>query len=116
MKNLAPSATASRATATPRLRRAAPPPPTHLEPPERVLWGEVHQAFMLDDAASLALFRSALEAHQRARRCREAIDRDGEAVRDRWQQLKPHPLLSAERDARAAFLAAMRALNLDLGA
>jgi hypothetical protein len=48
------------------------------------------------------------------RRCRQAIDRDGEAVRDRWQQLKPHPLLSAERDARAAFLAAFRQLNLDL--
>lgn len=115
MKKLPPSGALLRAPIA-RPRRAAPPPPTHLEPPERALWSEVHAAFVLDDAASLALFRSALEAHQRARRCREAIDRDGEAVRDRWNQLKPHPLLSAERDARAAFLAAMRALNLDLGA
>ena len=48
------------------------------------------------------------------RRCREAIDRDGETVVDRFKQVKGHPLLAAERDARAAFLAGMRMLNLDI--
>jgi hypothetical protein len=62
----------------------------------------------------LALLRTTLEAHQRTRHCREAIDRDGEALADRFGQLKPHPLLAAERDARSAFLAGMKALNLDL--
>ncbi len=92
------------------------PPPAHLEPVEQAMWLAFLAGHTFDDAASLAMLRTALEAHQRARRCREQIDRDGEAIKDRFGQLKPHPLLAAERDARAAFLSAMRALNLDLGA
>jgi len=79
------------------------------------MWRDITTEFSFDDPASLALLRSALEAHQRARRCRLVIDVEGEGVRDRFQQLRAHPLLAAERDARAAFLSAMRALNLDLG-
>jgi hypothetical protein len=79
------------------------------------MWREIIAEFSFDDPASLALLRSALEAHQRSRRCRLAIARDGETVRDRFGQVRAHPLLPTERDARAAFLAAMRVLNLDLG-
>ncbi len=98
-----------------RPKRADAAVPKHLEPPERELWRGLLATFRLEDVASLSLLTTALEAHQRARRCREQVDRDGEAVRDRFGQVKPHPLLTAERDARAAYLAAMRALNLDLG-
>jgi phage terminase small subunit len=91
------------------------PPPAHLEPPEADLWSALLTDFTFADPASLALLEEALSAHQRARRCREMIDRDGETVLDKWKQVKPHPLLPAERDARAAFLAAMRMLNLDIG-
>src|SRR5690348_6157715 len=90
--------------------RDLPRAPRHLEPSERRLWSQIVAAFDFGDPASQAVLRTALEAHMRARRCREAIDRDGESVRDRFDQLKPHPLLSAERDARAAFLQVMRAL------
>ena len=92
-----------------------PSSPAHLEKPEKALWRELVGSHKFDDAASLALLRTALEAHQRARRCREAIDAAGEAVTDRFGQVKPHPLIPAERDARAAFILAMRTLNLDLG-
>jgi hypothetical protein len=78
------------------------------------MWRDLTAAHRFDDPASLALLRTTLEAHQRARRCRETIDREGEAVKDRFDQIKPHPLLAAERDARSAFLMGMRALNLDL--
>ena len=98
-----------------RPKRATPPAPKHLEAHERDLWAKLHEAYRLDDAASLALLATTLEAHQRARRCRLAIDRDGETVKDRFDQLKPHPLLPTERDARAAWLAGIRVLNLDLG-
>jgi P27 family predicted phage terminase small subunit len=91
------------------------PPPKHLERQERVLWNQIVGVYKFDDAASRSMLLAAMEAHQRARRCREVIDRDGETVTDRWGQLKPHPILNAERDARAAFIAAMKALNLDLG-
>lgn len=95
--------------------RRPPPAPRHLEAVEKRLWREVTTDFAFEDSASLALLRSALEAHQRARRCRLAIDKEGMTTRDRFGQLRAHPLIGAERDARAAFLAAMRALNLDLG-
>ncbi len=100
---------------TPPVRAKSPAAPRHLEPEERRMWRDITTEFSFDDPASLALLRSALEAHQRARRCRLVIDQEGEAVRDRFNQSRAHPLLAAERDARAAFLAAMRALNLDLG-
>lgn len=78
------------------------------------MWRDWTQAHRFEDEASLALLRTTLEAHQRSRHCREAIDKDGEAVKDRFGQLKPHPLLAAERDARSAFFAGMKSLNLDL--
>jgi phage terminase small subunit len=92
----------------------APAAPKHLESPERKLWTELTEQFAFADAASVAMLQVALESHMRARRCREKIDADGEAIQDRFGQTKPHPLLAAERDARAAFLSAMRTLNLDL--
>lgn len=94
----------------------AVPAPSHLELPEKQLWLGLTGVHRFDDAASLAMLRTTLEAHQRARRCRERIDAEGETIRDRFGQLKPHPLLPAERDARAAFLAGIKALNLDVEA
>ena len=40
---------------------------------------------------------------------------DGQTTTDRWGQTKPHPLLAAARDHRAAWLAALRQLNLSIG-
>jgi hypothetical protein len=64
-------------------------------------------------AAALELLDAALQAWGRMRRCRAQIDKDGEAVKDRWGQTRAHPLLIAERGARDSFLKAMRLLNLD---
>lgn len=97
-----------------RSARDLAPAPEHLDRPEADLWAAIVEDYRFEDAASIALLAAAMEARQRARRCREAIDRDGETINDRFGQLKPHPLLAAERDARAAFLAAMRLLNLDI--
>jgi phage terminase small subunit len=88
--------------------------PKHLPAAERRLWDEITAAHRFDDPASLAALTTALEACARARKCREQIDRDGETVRDRFGQLRAHPLLGAERDARHQFLAAMKILRLDL--
>ena len=49
----------------------------------------------------------------RSRRCRIAIDKDGEVWRDAKGNLRPHPLLNAERSARASFIGCMRLLRLD---
>ena len=94
--------------------RKEPPPPKHLAVPERRLWTAILRENLLDSEAALSILRSTLEAHQRARTCRETVDLEGAIYRDRFDQPKPHPLIAAERDARAAFVSGMRALNLDL--
>jgi hypothetical protein len=68
----------------------------------------------LDSAprAAVAVLATALEAHRRSRECREAILREGMTITGRDGQAKAHPLLAVERDARRAFLAAVRALGL----
>ena len=89
------------------------PVPKHLEPEEATLWRSITAEYQLDDDAALMLLSTALECRGRLRRIRLVIDREGESVRDRWGQSKPHPLLPAERGARDSFAKLMRALNLD---
>lgn len=91
-----------------------PPVPKHLKAVEADMWRKIVSEHKFDDIASLALLRTALESHQRARMCREAVDKDGMTSRDRFGNIRPHPLLATERDARAAFLQAVRSLNLDI--
>jgi P27 family predicted phage terminase small subunit len=94
---------------------ASPPPPDHLGEPERQIWRDVFSDFKLETRAAHHILVSALEAHQRARECREAIKAKGMTVGGKDGQLmRPHPLLAVERDARQAWLAGIRALGLEL--
>jgi hypothetical protein len=95
--------------------RRPPSPPEHLEEPERQLWIQLTARFEFDDVASLELLNAALEARCRSRRCRISIEKDGEVWLDHHGDLRPHPLLAAERSARAHFLQCVRALRLDEG-
>jgi hypothetical protein len=56
---------------------------------------------------------TALEAHQRARECREVILRDGPTVTGRDGQLRVHPVLAVEHDARAAWVSKLLGLTYD---
>ena len=64
--------------------RKGPPPPKHLALPERRLWEAILRENLLDNEAALSILRSTLEAHQRARTCRETVDREGAIYRDRF--------------------------------
>ena len=97
-----------------KLATSAPRPPKHLGKPGRALWKAVQDDFALDDAAGLALLTAACDARDRAEAAREAIARDGMTFRDSKGNPRPHPLLAVERDARAAAVSALRALNLDI--
>jgi P27 family predicted phage terminase small subunit len=89
----------------PRTDFDLPPPPDHLGERERQIWREVLDDFDLSTRAAHRVLETALEAHQRAREARETIERDGMTVTGRDGQLRPHPLLAVERDARQAWLA-----------
>jgi P27 family predicted phage terminase small subunit len=89
-------------------------PPKHLSREAKKLWRDILDEFDLSDSAGLRILQTALEAMDRAQAARQAIDLEGMTVLDKFGQLKPHPLLPTERDSRAAFLAGLKALSLDL--
>lgn len=78
------------------------------------MWRSILDDFDIDDSAGLSLLESALRCWDRAHECRDVIDKEGLQIRDRFEQLKPHPLLASERDAWAGYRAALKQLNLDV--
>jgi phage terminase small subunit len=110
----------------PGAHRAAPPalpprpiphlpaPPEHLAEPERALWTAWVRAYSFSETASLSLLDATLCAHMRHRTAREQVAREGATLVDRFGHMKPHPLLTVERDARAQFMQGMKLLRLDL--
>ena len=90
-----------------------PKPPPELSPTGKKLWRAILAEWPITDSVHLAVLRTALESLDRADRCRAIVDREGEVIKDRFGQAKPHPLLAAERDARSSFLQAVKTLGLD---
>ncbi|MBA4389980.1 MAG: hypothetical protein C0399_03480 [Syntrophus sp. (in: bacteria)] len=88
--------------------------PGHLSKQAKKLWTAILSEYSIEDAAGLHILRVALEAFDRAQAARELIDKDGLTITDKFNQVKPHPLLPTERDSRAAFLAGLKALSLDI--
>lgn len=78
------------------------------------LWKRILDEYQIQDQAGLLILRTALEAFDRMREAQEIIAREGAQVMDRFQQWKAHPLLTVEKDSRAALLQALKSLNLDL--
>ncbi len=86
--------------------------PVQLPAEERKLWKQILNEYPIDDRPGELVLQTGLEAHARMRQCRELIEAQGMTTVDRFGQLRAHPLLSAERDARAQFLMAFRQLDL----
>jgi hypothetical protein len=86
----------------------------HLTPEGKKIFRAIVGEYEIQGTPWHQLARVTAEAYDRAQKAREAIDRDGMTVIDKFGQRKPHPLLAIERDSRAAFLAGLKALNLDL--
>jgi P27 family predicted phage terminase small subunit len=99
-------------TAVPKATRRQPP--SHLGPEECGIWKHVFAEFEIRTATAADVLVVTLEAHQRARECREVVSREGMTVTGRDNQQKVHPLLAVERDARAQFLAGIKQLGLEL--
>jgi P27 family predicted phage terminase small subunit len=90
-------------------------PPKHLSEDAHAFFSQVIAEFDITDAAGLALLLTACEALDRMSAARRVIEADGEITEDRYGQKKVHPACQLERDSRNGFLAAMRALQLDIG-
>jgi len=90
-----------------------PAAPAHLGDAGRLLWQEIQAQYQIADAGGRALLQQAAEAADRVNECREIVAAQGAVVRVKGGAPRAHPLLSVERDARAAMLRAVRFLNLD---
>jgi P27 family predicted phage terminase small subunit len=89
-------------------------PPATLTKEAAGWWDKIHNEYGIDDEAGLLLLQTALEAFDRMRAAQKVIKKEGMQVKDRFDQLKAHPLLTIERDSRAAMITALKNLNLDL--
>ena len=88
--------------------------PRHLSVEAKKIYRGLVQEYSIADEAGLRILQAALESFDRATRARKQIDEDGMTVRDKNGQIKSHPLIPCERDARAAFLQGLRFLNLEI--
>ena len=77
------------------------------------LWRKVMAEDEISDAGGLELLASASAALDRAERCREAIDRDGEMVRTKFGP-RDHPLLKHELAARSFVCRTLQRLGLNV--
>ena len=88
------------------------PIPKHLQGAGRTMWHRLRGDYAIDDAAGLALLEAACAAYQRAEAARAQVDREGSTVPDRFGQMRAHPAVAIERDARSVMIRALRALKL----
>ncbi len=91
-----------------------PKPPKHLSREAKAWWRKLNEDYALNDQAARLLLQTSLEAFDRMRQAQKILEAEGPTFLDRFDQLKAHPLCTIERDSRAAMMAALKALNLDL--
>jgi P27 family predicted phage terminase small subunit len=92
---------------------ADPGPPRHLSKESKAWWKAIVADFELADWQHRTL-TSAAEAHDRMSEARELLAAEGIVLADRFGQSRAHPAVAIERDARTAYLRAVRELALEV--
>jgi phage terminase small subunit len=96
------------------MKKTIKKPPCTLSRESKAYWKKLIQAYSLDDEPGLLLLKTTLESYDRINAARCAIEKEGMQIVDRFGQVRPHPLLTVERDARSQFMLGMKSLNFDL--
>ena len=89
-----------------------PKAPSHLDPKTREWWRTIATTYELD-SHHYRILQAACESWDRAMQARSIIDSQGLTFTDKFGQPKMRPEVLIERDNRAAFLRAVRELDLD---
>jgi P27 family predicted phage terminase small subunit len=90
-----------------------PRPPEHLSPTTKRWWRQLGKAAAFE-VHEFRTLQAACEAWDRAQEARERIATDGTYVKDRFGQLRAHPAVAVERDARTLYARLIRELALDV--
>jgi P27 family predicted phage terminase small subunit len=89
-------------------------PPKNLSREAKNLWRKIQDEYQITDEAGLLILATGLEAFDRMRQAQTILEAEGMTTLDRFQQPRPHPAATIERDSRSALLGALKQLNLDL--
>jgi len=89
-------------------------PPDHLTKEAQSWWEQLMEEFNLDDPGARLLLQTACECYDRMKQAQATVKKEGASFRDRFDQVKSHPLLVVERDARSQMILAIKSLNLDI--
>ena len=90
--------------------------PKHLSARSRQIYRTVVDDYDLTgEPHALEVLRLALEALDRADEARQMVADEGITFRNRFGELRPHPAVAIERDARLAAWRGFRELSLDAG-
>jgi P27 family predicted phage terminase small subunit len=79
----------------------------------KTLWRRLHEDWVIGESGSIAILITGLESFDRCQAARKILDRDGLTIKDKFDQVKVHPLCAVARDAEAAFRAALRQIGID---
>ena len=97
-----------------RQSRGIPKPPAYLSDVSKAFWRTVTKGWELE-AHHIRLLQIACESWDRALEAREAVSASGPYFTDRGN-VKPHPGIAVEQQARKQFIAALREIGLDVKA
>ena len=89
-------------------------PPHGISQGAKVLWKKITKEYDVADAAGLAILEAGLQSYDRAAEAKKILDVEGPVVTDKYGQRKSHPAATCELSNRAAWLNALRMLNLDV--
>ena len=95
------------------VKRRAPTPPKHLSDRAKSWWKSVHASFELEEH-HCHLLRLACESLDRCEEAREILAREGITFRDDRGNVRAHPAVAIEKDARIAAARLIRELDLDV--
>lgn len=88
--------------------------PGNLSREAKEIWQKIQDEYQIEDKAGLTILNTAMEAYQTMKDAQKIIGVDGLTVKDKFGQVKAHPLCSVLRDNRAQFLQGLKHLNLDI--
>lgn len=89
-------------------------PPAHLGKHGKQLWSQLVDEYEIGDSAGLAYVTTACECLDRMREAQKLIKEHGVSIKTGGDSLKTNPACKVELDSRNGFLAAMKALNIDI--
>ncbi|ESY15187.1 P27 family phage terminase small subunit [Mesorhizobium sp. LNJC394B00] len=95
------------------MKRRGPNPPGHLSDEAKAWWRRVVTDFELE-GHHLRLLQLAAEAWDRSQQARAVIDKEGITTVDDRKNVRAHPAVGIEKDARTGFARLVRELDLDV--